>query len=91
MRNITKANVLTIVFLLFVGVLVALSFIYYSNYNNYIDSKNYITKNDSTRDYKFEHYCDSIYEVNPDYYLDILIETDKFQNYIDKHGKWWEN
>ena len=88
MRNTTKANVLTIIFLLFVGVLVKLLFI---NYSNYIDSKNYITKNDSTRDYKFEHYCDSIYEVNPDYYLDVLIETDKFQDYIDKHGKWWKN
>lgn len=88
MRNTTKANILTIIFLLFVGALVTLSFVYY---NNYIDSKNYITKNDSTRDYKFEHYCDSIYEVNPNYYLDVLIETDKFQDYIDKHGKWWTN
>ena len=88
MRNTTKANVLTIIFLLFIIALVNLSFIRCSNY---IDSKNYITKNDSTRDYKFEHYCDSIYEVNPDYYLDVLIETDKFQDYIDKHGKWWKN
>lgn len=88
MKNTIKANVLTIIFLLFVIALVNLSFI---NCSNYIDSKNYITKNDSTRDYKFEHYCDSIYEVNPDYYLDVLIETDKFQNYIDKHGKWWTN
>ena len=88
MKNTTKANVLTIISLLFVIALVNLSFIRCSNY---IDSKNYITKNDSTRDYKFEHYCDSIYEVNPDYYLDVLIETDKFQDYIDKHGKWWTN
>ena len=88
MRNTTKANVLTIIFLLFIIALVNLSFIRCSNY---IDSKNYITKNNSTRDYKFEHYCDSIYEVNPDYYLDVLIETDKFQDYIDKHGKWWKN
>ena len=88
MRNTTKANVLTIIFLLFAGTLVTLSFI---NCSNYIDSKNYITNNNSTRDYKFEHYCDSIYEVNPDYYLDVLIETDKFQDYIDKHGKWWTN
>ena len=88
MRNTTKANILTIIFLLFIIALVNLSFIRCSNY---IDSKNYITKNDSTRDYKFEHYCDSIYEVNPDYYLDVLIETNKFQDYIDKHGKWWKN
>ena len=88
MRNTTKTNVLTIISLLFIIALVNLSFIRCSNY---IDSKNYITKNDSTRDYKFEHYCHSIYEVNPDYYLDVLIETDKFQDYIDKHGKWWKN
>ena len=88
MRNTTQATVLTIIFLLFIIALVNLSFIRCSNY---IDNKNYITKNDSTRDYKFEHYCDSIYEVNPDYYLDVLIETDKFQDYIDKHGKWWKN
>ncbi|MGN1299822.1 MAG: hypothetical protein ACI4VC_00530 [Clostridia bacterium] len=88
MRNTTKANILTIIFLLFIGILVNLSFIRCSNY---IDSKNYITNNNSARDYKFEHYCDSIYEVNPDYYLDVLIETDKFQDYIDKHGKWWKN
>ena len=88
MRNTTKANVLTIISLLVAIALVNLLFI---RCNNYINSKNYITKNDSTRDYKFEHYCDSIYEVNPDYYLDVLIETDKFQDYIDKHGKWWKN
>ena len=88
MRNTTKANVLTIIFLLFVGALVSLSFIYY---NGYIDSKIYTIRNNSTIDYKFEHYCDSIYEVNPDYYFDVLVETDEFQDYIEKHGQWWDN
>ena len=55
------------------------------------DSKTITIKNNSTRDYNYEHYCDSIYEVNPDYYLDVLIETDEFQNYIDEHGEWWKN
>lgn len=55
------------------------------------DNKSYTIKNNSTRDYKYEHYCDSIYEVNPDYYLDVLVETDEFQNYIDEHGEWWTN
>lgn len=59
-------------------------------YNNNTD-KTFIVKNNDTRDYAFEHYCDSIYEVNPDYYLDVLVETDEFQNYIDKHGEWWTN
>lgn len=55
-----------------------------------IDSE-IIIKNNSNRNYKYEHYYDSIYEVNPDYYLDVLVETNKFQNYIDKHGEWWNN
>lgn len=88
MRNTIKANVLTIIFLFFVGALVSLLFVYYGGY---FDSKSFTIKNNSTRDYKFEHYCDSIYEVNPDYYFDVLVETDEFQNYIDKHGEWWTN
>lgn len=44
---------------------------------------------DDTRDYKYESYCDSIYDANPNYYFDVLVETDSFQNYIDKHGEWW--
>lgn len=52
---------------------------------------NYNRSNDTTRDYKYEHYCDSIYEANPDYYFDVLVETDEFQNYIDEHGEWWTN
>lgn len=55
------------------------------------DTKTIIIKNHSTRDYKFEHYCDSIYEVNSDYYLDVLVETDEFQNYLEEHGQWWMN
>lgn len=50
-----------------------------------------IVKHDSSRDYQYEHYCDSIYKVNPDYYHDVLVETDSFQNYIDEHGEWWNN
>lgn len=48
-----------------------------------------LVKNDNTRDYAYEHYCDSVYEANPDYYLDVLVETDKFQSYLYEHGKWW--
>lgn len=36
------------------------------------------------RDYKYEQYCDSIYNNNPDYYLDVLTETDKYQEYLQK-------
>lgn len=56
-----------------------------------INNKTFSVKNNNTRDYNYEHYCDSIYEVNPDYYLDVLVESDKFQSYIDEHGEWWTN
>lgn len=55
------------------------------------NDKTFIVKNNDTRDYKYEHYCDSIYEINPDYYLDVLVETDEFQNYLEEHGEWWTN
>ena len=77
-----------IILALILGVIIGLSITFLTNS---FDNKFYTIKNNSTRDYKFEHYCDSIYEVNPDYYLDVLVETDEFQNYIDEHGKWWTN
>lgn len=46
---------------------------------------------DDSRDTIFEAYCDSVYIVNPDYYLDVLCETDEYCNYIEEHGVWWEN
>ncbi len=46
---------------------------------------------DDSRDTIFEAYCDSVYRVNPDYYLDVLCETDEYCNYIEEHGEWWEN
>lgn len=55
------------------------------------NNKTFVIKNNNTRDYDYEHYCDSIYATNPDYYLDILVESDKYQSYIDEHGEWWTN
>lgn len=55
------------------------------------DDKTFIIKNNNTRNYDYEHYCDSIYYVDEDYYLDVIVESDKFQSYIDKHGEWWTN
>lgn len=34
-----------------------------------------ICTNNNTRDLKYEAYCDSIWNANPDYYLDIITET----------------
>lgn len=56
-----------------------------------ISNKTSIAKSNNARDYAYEHYCDSIYAANPDYYLDVLVETDKFQSYLNEHGKWWDN
>lgn len=55
------------------------------------DSKTFTIKNNSARDYNYEHYCDSIYMVNPNYYNDVIVESDKFQDYINNHGEWWTN
>lgn len=46
---------------------------------------------DETRDYTYEAYCDSIWEADPNYYQDVLVETDEYCNYIDEHGEWWDN
>lgn len=43
----------------------------------------------SNRDLSYEHYCDSIWEADPDYYIDVLEETDEYQEYIKDNGIWW--
>ena len=49
------------------------------------------TKVANNRDYAYEAYCDSIWEANPNYYLDVLVESDKYCTYIEEHGEWWNN
>lgn len=70
---------------LWLGACAYLAISYITNFKNSTS----LVKNDNTRDYVYEHYCDSVYEANPDYYLDVLVETDKFQSYLTEHGKWW--
>ena len=43
------------------------------------------------RDYAFEAYCDSIFYNNREYYEDVLVETDEYQEYLETHGQWWED
>lgn len=43
-----------------------------------------------SRDLKWEYYCDSIFITDPDYYNDVLVETDTFKQYIEEHGQWWD-
>lgn len=80
---------LIVIFLISLGLI----FFVYSaiRYTANINNKTFVVKNNNTRDYAYEHYCDSIYEVNPDYYLDVLVESDKYQSYINEHGEWWTN
>lgn len=49
------------------------------------------TKVANNRDYAYEAYCDSIYEANPSYYIDVLCESDEYCTYIEEHGEWWNN
>lgn len=42
-----------------------------------------------TRDLEYEAYCDSIYAADPNYYLDVLCETDEYCTYIEINGPWW--
>lgn len=44
----------------------------------------------SERDYAYEAYCDSIWENDSVYYLDVLVETDEYQNYMESHDEWWD-
>ena len=44
---------------------------------------------ESTRDLAYEQYCDSIWESDPDYYLDVIMESDQYCEYIEINGKWW--
>lgn len=50
-----------------------------------------ICTNNSTRDYAYEAYCDSIWNADKDYYLNVLTETDEYQLYLEAHGSWWAN
>lgn len=43
-----------------------------------------------SRDLAYEHYCDSIWENDQDYYLDCLMETDEYISYVEQHGTWWK-
>ena len=49
------------------------------------------TKVADNRDYAYEAHCDSIYEANPSYYIDVLCESDEYCTYIEEHGEWWNN
>lgn len=47
------------------------------------------TKVSETRDLEYEAYCDSIWDANPDYYIDVLEESDEYIRYVELNGEWW--
>lgn len=66
-----------------IGVLVTLASLYI------ITEVTVIPKEKDNRDYEYERYLDSIYTTNPDYYFDVVVETDKFQDYINAHKDYY--
>lgn len=49
------------------------------------------TATQDTRDYSYESYCDSVWQADKDYYMDVLAETDEYQKYVETNGQWWED
>lgn len=41
------------------------------------------------RNYEYEAYCDSIWENDKDFYLDVIVESQQYQDYLEAHGEWW--
>lgn len=83
-NNLFSSYNLTLVFVLGITFCTVFSVI-----NNACYSKTTTNIENNTRDYNYEHYCDSIYESDYEYYLDVLVESDEYQDYIEKNGKWW--
>lgn len=53
--------------------------------NNLLENESHPTG----RDYAYEAYCDSIWVNDPDYYVDVLSESDKYVTYVSIYGEWW--
>jgi hypothetical protein len=93
MKESTKSIIIESLKISAIGIIIAgivLAVALYTSYH-YNDDKTFTIRNNSTCDYTYEHYCDSIYIVNPDYYLDVIQESDKYNEYLDEHGEWWTN
>lgn len=72
----------------FFGVWHLAAYLEYQKMNNYKEY-GFSRADDTTRDYAYEAYCDSIYEHDTMYYIDVLTETPEYQDYLEKHGVWW--
>lgn len=85
MSNTTKSNIIAFSAMVLFAIISMSAFRYYSNNNLEI------ANNGNERDYEFEEYCDYIFKSDPEYFYDVLSELDKYQDYVAKHGAWWEN
>lgn len=81
MRKITFDTACEILFYL-IGI-ISLLLVFTTTFNSKAEEQN-------TRDLSYEQYCDSVWSDNPDYYLDVVCTTDKYQDYIETNGKWWD-
>lgn len=67
--------------LMFIGAFIGVSM-------GHKDSERLLSELDDTRDYDYEYYCDSMKVHNPEYYFNVLIETEKYNDYVNEHGYW---
>ena len=81
MKKITFERACEILFYILGTIAIVLVF------NSTCNAKAETTEN--ARDLSYEEYCDSVWANDPDYYLDVLCTTDKFQSYIETNGEWW--
>lgn len=86
MKKINQDTLLLCLALSIAGLLIGVG-IAYSNVRT--KDIRYLNDCDTTRNIAYEHYCDSIWEHNQDYYLDVLVTTDEYQDYIEQNGRWW--
>lgn len=43
-----------------------------------------------TRDYAYEEYIESIFNEDPNYFFDVIAESDEFIDYCERHPEWAE-
>lgn len=84
--NKTTSTTKVFIYMIICFVMLAMMFIFVNiSICKYVDN----LQKDNTRDISYEQYCDSIWTNNSDYYLDVLVESDKYQQYIENNGEWW--
>lgn len=81
MKEPSNNQVIFVRFILIIFALFCIAFIYFL-------SKVEIVQHVQC-DKQYKNYCDSIWYTDKNYYLNVLVETDEYQQYIQEHGEWW--